>query len=164
MKYIPIVASLLLAGCAAPAANTSPPGPGSSQPAPGQTPLQKLAADLKDLKSKFNNDLAQLRKNTLADLTAAKSNADSQNPPDKVSSMCYAQLITNINALPALPTSGTGAASPGPILLFQEARDVTRQADADDLKIACGPLFLDEVDDARKLFDDITKIVALFPK
>lgn len=114
-------------------------------PRPASTAPKK--AEPLQLKSVQANPVLALQTFTVADLTAAKADADAQTPPDLVSSQCYAALI---------PLVETGVGNPFPtglggFQLLQKARDAkaalaniqSPNGPLSSLNIACAPLVLD---------------------
>lgn len=84
-----------------------------------------------------------------ADVEAALADATSHN--DILASTCYQGILTHIDAL---NTGDSNAGVKGAVSAFQKARNVRRGLGGgltDEMKLACGPLFIDVQGNIAKL-------------
>ena len=156
IRLIPLALALAgLAACtAAPAATTG----GSTAP-PATAPAAALPATFAN--ADLVTVLTNLKTKTVADLTAAEADATANG--DAISQPCYPAEITWINSLPAVPSltlpgPTTANPSPGPILLYQQARDTRHSVESltaqiktalaagipTSVKLGCAALLIDE--------------------
>lgn len=128
----------------------APPRPAPPRPA---TPAEGAVRTLSRAQAANNPlDVLKLIPFILDDVTAAKTDADAQKPPDIIASSCWGAIITFINSNPVINPlpSGLGAAQ-----LVQKARDLAALAaqiksptgPLAPLKMGCGALIVDTQND-----------------
>ncbi|HNC51248.1 MAG TPA: hypothetical protein PLO14_03265 [Accumulibacter sp.] len=88
-----------------------------------------------------DSDAQELRQFAVADLTAARADAEAHQ--DATAVQCYAALLEQARTPVAAPV--------GIVSAFQRARDVHRATQSEALQTACGPLAVEAVLGLRQL-------------